>query len=115
MVIGITAFFVSIILYLMYLRYVPIKGIPCIDVSSNQMDQISLKLDIRDYNSSAKQEVEGSIVMPVAYLKRYYKEIPSKELVVIASDRTEKNLGIRFLHNKGFKVIGYTLTSCKCE
>ncbi|MRH45071.1 sulfurtransferase [Aquibacillus halophilus] len=115
MIIIIIAFLTSIALYLIYLRYVPIKGIPCVDIKSNQMEQSNLKLDIRDYNSSAKQEIQGSVVMPVAYLKRYYRDIPVNEVHVIASDRIEKNLGIRFLRNKGFKVIGYSLTNCNCS
>ncbi|MCT2535763.1 sulfurtransferase [Aquibacillus koreensis] len=115
MVIGTFSLIIIIFLYVLYLRYFPIKGIPCIDVNSDQIEQLKLKLDIRDYNSSSKREVKGSITMPVAYLKRYYREIPSKEVHVIASDVMEKNLGIRFLRNKGFKVSSYTITDCKCE
>ncbi|MBM7571600.1 sulfurtransferase [Aquibacillus albus] len=108
-------FILSVILYVMYLRYFPIKGIPCIDISSDQLEKTKTKLDIRDYNTSSKQEVDGSIVMPIAYLRRYHHEIPSKEVHVIAADKMEKNLAIRFLRNKGFKVISYTLTNCKCK
>ncbi|WP_226038234.1 sulfurtransferase [Aquibacillus saliphilus] len=115
MTIVIIAFFMIIALYVIYLRYVPIKGIPCIDINSNKLDQMILKLDIRDYNSSAKQEIIGSHSLPIAYFKRYYHEIPAKEVHVIASDRIEKNLGIRYLRNKGFRVSGYTLTKCNCE
>ncbi|WP_222599410.1 hypothetical protein [Aquibacillus kalidii] len=114
MLILFSVFVISLCLYFLYSRYVPVKGIPCIDANSHS-EQKKVKLDIRDYNIAAKQMVDDSIVMPIAYLKRYHHEIPGKEIHVIASDHMEKNLGIRFLHNKGFKVVGYTLTNCICK
>lgn len=105
----------GVILYIAYLRYFPIKGIPCVEITSNQLEHANIKLDVRDYNVSAKKEVNGSIVMPIAYLKRYYREIPNKEVHIIASDRMEKNLGIRFLRNKGYHITGYTLMDCDCK
>ncbi|WP_231735338.1 rhodanese-like domain-containing protein [Gracilibacillus massiliensis] len=72
-------------------------------------------LDIRDYQKAAKDKVDGAIVIPVPYLRRYYSEISSQSIYVIASNHLEKNLAIRFLKNKGFDVIGYTLTDCQCK
>ncbi|MDC3417691.1 sulfurtransferase [Aquibacillus salsiterrae] len=108
-------FVLSIVFYLMYLRYFPIKGVPCIDLGKTELLQPHVKVDIRDYNVSAKQKVNGSIEMPIAYIKRYHHEIPSKEIHLIAADKMEKNLGIRYLQNKGYRVVGYSLTNCKCK
>lgn len=96
--------------YLIAIRYFPIIGLNYID--KKELDLTTLiKIDVRDYNESYKSPVKGAINVPVAYLKRYYFEIPSKELIVVASNRLDKNVGIRFLRTKGFKVVGYTITS----
>ncbi|WP_228409582.1 rhodanese-like domain-containing protein [Radiobacillus deserti] len=71
-------------------------------------------VDIRDYNVSSNDVIHGSISIPLAYLKRHHHEIPKEEVHVIASDKIERNLGVRVLRSKGFKVIGYTLTDCGC-
>lgn len=96
--------------YLIAIRYFPIIGLNYID--KKELDLTTLiKVDVRDYNESYKNPVKGAINVPVAYLKRYYLEIPSKNLIVVASNRLEKNVGIRFLRTKGFKVVGYTITN----
>lgn len=96
--------------YLITIRYFPIIGLNYID--KKELDLTTLiKVDVRDYNESYKNPVKGAINVPVAYLKRYYLEIPSKNLIVVASNRLEKNVGIRFLRTKGFKVVGYTITN----
>ncbi|MBS4193701.1 hypothetical protein KHA97_01280 [Bacillus sp. FJAT-49870] len=97
--------------YLIAIRYFPIIGLNYID-NKKELDLTTLiKVDVRDYNESYKNPVKGAINVPVAYLKRYYLEIPSKNLIVVASNRLEKNVGIRFLRTKGFKVVGYTITN----
>lgn len=96
--------------YLIAIRYFPIIGLNYID--KKELDLTTLiKIDVRDYNESYKSPVKGAINVPVAYLKRYYFEIPSKDLIVVASNRLDKNVGIRFLRTKGFKVVGYTITN----
>ncbi|AST93610.1 MULTISPECIES: hypothetical protein [Sutcliffiella] len=96
--------------YLITIRNFPILGLNYID--KKELDLTTLiKVDVRDYNESYKNPVKGSINVPVAYLKRYYMEIPSENLIVVASNRLEKNVGIRFLRTKGFKVVGYTITN----
>ncbi|SHM49674.1 hypothetical protein [Gracilibacillus kekensis] len=100
--------------HLIYTRYVPIKGVPCVDPNI-ECNHDKVTLDIRDYQKAAKDKVEGAIVIPVPYLRRYYSEISSQSIYVIASNHLEKNLAIRFLKNKGFHVIGYTLTDCQCK
>ncbi|KAB8138979.1 hypothetical protein F9U64_02435 [Gracilibacillus oryzae] len=99
---------------LVYVRYVPIKGIPCLE-STNNSDQEIVTLDIRDYQYSFSDEIAHAIVIPVPYLKRYYHEIPARKVHIVATDHLEKNIAIRFLKNKGFEVIGYTITNCKCK
>lgn len=102
--------------YMLYLRYYPVRGIPCIDELKLDAEKTSTMLDIRDYNTSYKETVKkGSIFIPIAYLKRYHHEIPSKYIYLIASDKIEKNLGIRILTQKGYQVIGYKLTNCRCK
>jgi hypothetical protein len=96
--------------YLITIRNFPILGLNYID--KKELDLTTLiKVDVRDYNESYKNPVKGAINVPVAYLKRYYLEIPCKDLIVVASNRLEKNVGIRFLRTKGFKVVGYTITN----
>ncbi|GGM25811.1 hypothetical protein GCM10011351_09360 [Paraliobacillus quinghaiensis] len=105
----------SIIGYMLYLRYYPVKGVPCIDKDKLEVRNKSVTLDIRDYNTSAKETVDNSVFMPVAYLNRYHHEIPSKYIYLIASDKIERNLGIRILKHKGYQVIGYKITNCTCK
>lgn len=96
--------------YLIGIRNFPVIGLNYID--KKELDLTTLiKIDVRDYNESYKNPVKGAINVPVAYLKRYYFEIPSKDLIVVASNRLEKNVGVRFLRTKGFKVVGYTITN----
>lgn len=96
--------------YLIAIRNFPIIGLNYID--KKELDLTTLiKIDVRDYNESYKNPVKGAINVPVAYLKRYYLEIPSKDLIVVASNRLDKNVGIRFLRTKGFNVVGYTITN----
>ncbi|WP_079709066.1 hypothetical protein [Paraliobacillus ryukyuensis] len=106
--------FMLFIGYLVYIRYFPIKGIPCIDMQQLSENKANVKVDIRDYNDSSKGAIADSILMPVAYLRRYHNQIPSKQIYLIASDKIERNLAIRILKQKGYQVIGYTITKCQC-
>ncbi|WP_163537176.1 hypothetical protein [Gracilibacillus sp. YIM 98692] len=107
------AFFIALV-HLLYIRYVPIKGVPCVDPKEKGVQE-KIAVDIRDYQKASNDPVAHAIVMPVPYIKRYYNEIPSKTIFVIASDHLEKNIAIRLLKSKGFQVVGYTLTDCKCK
>ncbi|WP_174733483.1 sulfurtransferase [Mesobacillus harenae] len=102
------------IVFLLYKRYVPVLGVPCKDIREEKLEYIDIILDIRDYNISSKTPVEGALTIPTAYLARYFKEIPGREIYIVASDHLEKNMGIRLLRKRGFKVMGYTLTDCGC-
>jgi len=92
----------------MYKRYVPIKNIPCkhIDLKDTSLEI----LDIRAYNARQDNLNSDSIInIPYSYLERYNNEIPLSNIHVIASDKLERNLGIRFLLGKGIKVKSYEI------
>ncbi len=67
-------------------------------------------IDLRDYNVSSHSPVSGAKNIPVAYLNRNLNEIPKNNLHIVASGSLEKNVGVRFLRQKGFEVVGYTIT-----
>ncbi|AIE61115.1 putative membrane protein [Bacillus methanolicus MGA3] len=99
----------------MYKRYYPVKGVPCIEKENGLTDNHITLLDIRDYNEIATGSVPNSMNIPYAYLKRFYQEIPHHKIHVIASDKLELNLGLRFLKRKGFEITSYELTKCRCN
>jgi rhodanese-related sulfurtransferase len=66
-------------------------------------------IDVRDYNDSYKEPIPGAINIPIAYLNRHYPEIPNIDLYIVASDKIEKNMGVRILREKGFQIIGCTI------
>ncbi|MBU7593082.1 hypothetical protein [Metabacillus halosaccharovorans] len=90
-----------------------IKNVPCVDVKHH--DQASQIVDVRDYNNLSTMTISSAIVIPIPYLKRYYHEIPSKKVHVIAGSQLEKNIGVRFLQKNGFDVTGYSLAECTCS
>ncbi|WP_108669112.1 hypothetical protein [Peribacillus acanthi] len=96
----------------LYKRYVPVRGVPCSVLPDLESTKI---VDVRDYNLSYNDPIIRAINIPVAYMKRHFKEIPNVNIHVVASDHLEKNMSIRFFRKKGFTVIGYTLTDCKCN
>ncbi|SFC37199.1 hypothetical protein [Bacillus sp. UNCCL81] len=100
----------------LYIRYFPIRDIKCVD-SSSITSEISTTqiIDVRDYNESNKMPIINALNIPIGYLKRSYKDISNIEIHIVASNKLEKNLGIRFLRKKGFKIIGYSLTTCDCK
>jgi rhodanese-related sulfurtransferase len=103
-----------ILISVMYKRYYPIYRVPCLPTTELQ-DRNIVVLDIRDYNEASSKPVLHSINIPYAYLKRHYKEIPNRTIHVIASDRLERNLGLRFLTRKGFHVKSYYLMDSPCS
>ncbi|WP_057773523.1 rhodanese-like domain-containing protein [Cytobacillus dafuensis] len=97
-----------------FLRYFPVGNVKCKDLYNINKDSLTI-LDVRDYNLSYNDPIQGAKNIPVAYLKRNYAEIPSLSVHIIAADHLEKNISIRFLRKRGFKITGYTLTGCKCK
>lgn len=110
------AVFILFIIFirLLYTRYAPVLGVRCIETHQHSKKE-NIILDIRDYQEAASEEIEDALVIPIAYLRRYYKEIPAGSLTIVASSHLEKNLAIRFLKSKGFEINGYHLTTCKCR
>lgn len=94
-------------------RYIPVRGVKCKDEST--IPETVIHLDVRDYNVAAKDSIPNTVNIPVVYLNRYFQEIESKKVFVYAEDNLEKNVSIRFLRKKGFDVVGYKLTNCKCK
>ncbi|WP_210365107.1 sulfurtransferase [Bacillus sp. REN3] len=101
-----TGFIIILFLVTLYFnRYVPVRNVPA--VATKHEDAILV--DLRDYQDSAKDPVQGAINIPCGYLKRYKQEIPDQQIVIIASNEVEKNFGARLLKRYGFNVKGYTI------
>lgn len=97
-----------------YKRYVTAKGVKheCADKLKENSD--ILLLDVRAYNISYKDPIEGAFELPVAYFIRSYEEIPDRPIHIIASDEMEKNMAVRLLRKKGKNLISYSLTEEDC-
>ncbi|MED0657313.1 rhodanese-like domain-containing protein [Anoxybacillus ayderensis] len=91
------------VLYALYYRYVPVRGVKGL-TSLSSYEHVTL-LDVRDYNE--KDEMNGALRIPVAYLKRHYQAIPNRQVIVIAKSHLEKNVAIRLLRRYHFSVQGY--------
>ncbi|WP_338451063.1 hypothetical protein R4Z09_03835 [Niallia oryzisoli] len=101
-----------IVLFILYRRYFPVHGVQCNHFSDLDLDKINV-IDVRDFNESCKNPIEGAINIPIAYLKRNYHEIPNRDLHLIALSLVEKNMGIRLLRQNGFRVTGYSIIEQK--
>ncbi|TWI55887.1 sulfurtransferase [Halalkalibacter nanhaiisediminis] len=106
--------FILLLLFIvsLYKRYYPLKNIPCLEIGLN--DSNTVIVDIRDFNIGMHDEINGTVRIPYAYLKRYYSGIPRENLHVIATNRLELNLGVRFLLRKDFNVTSYEIEECPC-
>ncbi len=71
-------------------------------------------LDLRDYNEKGTLK-NVAMQIPYAYLRRYYSEIPNQPLHVIAGNRLDLNLGVRFLLRKGYHVNSFEILGCTCR
>ncbi|AZU61627.1 hypothetical protein CHR53_10260 [Neobacillus mesonae] len=98
-----------IISFILYRRYFPVLGVRFINLKNLEVGKIKI-IDIRDYHESFKDPVNGSINIPIAYLNRNINQIPNDELFVVSSSSLEKNIGIRLLRQKGFRVVGYIIS-----
>ncbi|MCL6573725.1 MAG: sulfurtransferase [Bacillus sp. (in: Bacteria)] len=95
----------------LYNRYFPVVGISALQSIDIHSD--SVLLDLRDYQTTAKEQIPDAINIPYAYLNRYYLEIPNKKLLIIATDSIEKNLAIRFLKKRKFVILGFIICDRK--
>ncbi|MCY8976949.1 sulfurtransferase [Bacillus atrophaeus] len=86
-----------------YRRYYPITGISYIHKDILETMDLTI-LDIRHYNDVPNFSDDIILNIPYAYLKRFYLEIPRDKIHIIAHDRVELNLGVRFLKSKGVRV-----------
>lgn len=71
-------------------------------------------LDLRDYNETSILK-NVAMQIPYAYLRRYSSDIPDQPLHVVASNRMELNLGLRFLLKKGYHVSSFEIVGCSCR
>ncbi|MFF2876062.1 hypothetical protein ACFVR2_07020 [Gottfriedia sp. NPDC057991] len=106
---------IGLILRKLYIRYFPIWHIKCTNLSSILSKKSTQIIDVRDYNESNKMPIINALNIPIGYLKRSYVDISNNEIHIVASNKLEKNISIRFLRKKGFKIIGYSLTTCDCK
>ncbi|MFS0780229.1 sulfurtransferase [Bacillus sp. 1P06AnD] len=102
------------ILFVAYSRYVPVTGVRCKSINATMQESSPVVVDLRDYNESFKKPLKGTINIPVAYIKRHYQDIPEKKVHVVATDKIEKNMGVRLLRKEGFKVVSYSIENCPC-
>lgn len=102
---------VLLLCIMLYKRYFPVLDIPCEKIGHDKTSAVVL--DIRDYNIDVNH-IKSDMRIPYAYLKRFNGEIPNEKLHVIANDRLELNLGVRYLVSKGYHVASYQLSSCPC-
>ncbi|MEH7246411.1 hypothetical protein V7114_06380 [Neobacillus niacini] len=101
-----------IILVIIYKRYFPVLGVKYFQLGELDLSKVKI-LDIRDYNESYKNPIEGSLNIPLGYLKRNINEIPHLDLHLVVSSLLEKNVGARVLRQKGYRVVGYSFESSK--
>nr|WP_111922920.1 sulfurtransferase [Priestia endophytica] len=106
--------FLILIILTVYRRYYPVKDIHCIN-KENLEDQNIAILDIRNYHDVTPYSNHHILNIPYEYLKRFYLEIPLEKIHIIATDRIELNLGVRFLRRKGICIYSYELATCTCK
>ena len=97
-----------VVTFILYERYFPVFGLNCINCKDLDLDKINV-IDIRDFNESYMNPIEGAINIPFAYLKRNLNQVPNSDVHLIVSSKLEKNIGTRYLRKKGFPVVGYTI------
>lgn len=104
------------ILFMLY-RYVPASHVQKMDVSLTAIEKGDMvAVDTRDYQTSSRDAYEKSYCLPLAYLERHHRDLPTnRPVVLVCSDEVEKNLATRLLRRKGYKVIGYTVPSQKLD
>ncbi|MGD6801750.1 hypothetical protein FZC79_11620 [Rossellomorea vietnamensis] len=97
------------IMVALYNRYFPVRGVQCSTEIPTETESI-LILDVRDYNQSSANPIPHAVNLPVAYINRNWDDVAATRIHVAASTPLEKNMSIRMLKRKGYKVAGYTLT-----
>ncbi|MGM9929148.1 MAG: sulfurtransferase [Bacillus sp. (in: firmicutes)] len=108
----ITVLIIAAVAYILYKRYMPVTGVQCENIQSGNIEEETVIVDLRDYNSATGQCVEETIHIPIAYIKRNYREIPKRNVHIIVDNQVEKNMGVRLLRQKGINVVSYTMPEC---
>jgi hypothetical protein len=91
----------GLVTIIIFKRYFPILGLKCMIRGEFDIKNVKV-IDVRDYNDSYKEPIPGAINIPIAYLNRFYPEIPNVDLYIVASDKIEKNMGGSNITEKGF-------------
>ncbi|RFU66047.1 sulfurtransferase [Peribacillus glennii] len=115
MILALLIFSILAVFWFLYTRHYPVKNIPCIKNEHFIRDDDTILLDIRDYNDSRSDSDKISMNIPYAYLRRFKSEIADGNIHVIAADKLELNLGLRFLMRKGFNITSYEIIDCPCK
>ncbi|MCL6587468.1 MAG: sulfurtransferase [Anoxybacillus sp.] len=100
------ALIVSLIIYELYIRYVPVCGVSMISKTQLTDIQHVAVVDLREYNEATTLPVPAAISLPLSYVTRNYHQIPYKDVILITSDAITTNLGVRKLKRYGFRVKG---------
>jgi hypothetical protein len=100
---------VAPIITALYKRYIPVAGVKQFNDVPVEAEFIQI-VDVRDYNQSFRNPIPQAVNLPVAYMNRNWHELYGIRVHVIASTKLEKNMSIRLLKRKGYKVEGFTLT-----
>lgn len=103
-----------IILVIIYKRYFSVLCVKYFQLGELDLSNVKI-LDIRDYYESYKNPIEGSLNIPLGYIKRNINEITHTDLHLVVSSLLEKNVGTRILRQKGYRVVGYSFVSNKFE
>lgn len=101
-----------VILVILYERYVPVLNVKCYQLEELDLTKLKI-LDVRDYNESYKNPIEGALNIPLGYLKRNINEVPHSDLHLVVSSLLDKNVGARVLKQKGYRVVGYSFVNDK--
>lgn len=94
-----------------YRRNCPVRGVPSREVKNNKDVVV---LDTRDYNEMTDDGL-GDLHIPYAYMKRSINYIPDQKLHLIAGNRLDLHLGLRYLMRKGYEVVSYEIKDCPCR
>ncbi|MFZ3578489.1 rhodanese-like domain-containing protein [Virgibacillus sp. DJP39] len=101
---------VTIFLLFLYQRHVPVIGIVKLDLSYlSCFEEDVVIVDTRDYQTSFRGASDNTYCLPLPYLKRHFRDLPNKKVVIIASNNVERNLSARILQRKGIRIVGYCL------
>lgn len=107
MVIFIGILIIAVCFYLFY-NQIYFRNLPQFDLNDgvDQINENYCLLDLRDFNVSYKTPVKCAYNIPSAYLKRYYAELPQKEILILTDDPRRVVPDVRFLKRKGYRVSG---------